>query len=257
MVAVGCSFRRVGVFEDPGVAADEVKSFRSPREPTVLRVTARGGGAAERRSLAGDWLCDADEREPSRLPPAEDGLAWGCSSESWRWAAGREWLDAWEACDKGAWMAYAAAECGVSDSVLGRAMCACLRRSLSINVDPAEPRAATILEAVTSVEAWCGLGERNAVAVARYDSMWRAPRQSIMMPVLWRLWSATGNLLEWCLIRAAAIGATAATQAANAVGVADVADRSDPLSRVLRSSIQTVVVLRAVSSAWRARRVSG
>lgn len=257
VVAAGLDFRPAGVFEDPGVAADEVASFRARQEPLVLRVTARGGVASERRALAGDWLCDADGSAPSRLPPAGAGLPWGYSGESWRWVEGREWLDAWESCGKGAWMAYAAAECGVSDATLGRAMCGCLRQSIYSNVDLEEPRATIMLEAVSSVEAWCERGAGGAVDVARHDSAWRQPRTAIMMPNLWRAWAAVGHLLEWCLIRAAALDATAATQAANAVGTADINDRSAPMSIALRSGIPTVSVLRAARSVWRRRRAGG
>lgn len=257
VVAAGLDFRPAGVFEDPGVAADEVASFRARQEPLVLRVTARGGVASERRALAGDWLCDADGSAPSRLPPAGAGLPWGYSGESWRWVEGREWLDAWESCSKGAWMAYAAAECGVNDASLGLAMCSGLRQSISRNVDPGEPRVATMLEAVRSVEAWCERGAGGVAGVARHDSAWRGTRGAIVIPNLWRTWSAVGNLLEWCLIRAAALDATAAAQAANAVGLADINDRSSPMSLALRSGIPTVSVLRSARSVWRRRRAGG
>ena len=138
-------FSRGGSYSDAGVALDEISSLTANVEPVLLRVKATGGTAAERRGLAGDWLC-ADHDPPARVPKP----SWTYTDDARRWAAGREWIDAWELCRDGSWLLYEAARVGVDRRLVTLGSCACARSSLAI-VRPGEGRPA---KALATVESW-------------------------------------------------------------------------------------------------------
>ncbi len=109
---------------DAGVAFDTIASLRAPGEPLVLRVLAKGGRAAERAAVEGDWLCDEGGGPPRRIPPPRwDGGSWvgRCG------ASGRPWLDAWEGCSNPGWMLCGADSIGVDRRLLVQAAETCVR----------------------------------------------------------------------------------------------------------------------------------
>lgn len=163
-------FSRGGSYSDAGVALDEISSLTANVEPVLLRVKATGGTAAERRGLAGDWLC-ADHDPPARVPKP----SWTYTDDARRWAAGREWIDAWELCRDGSWLLYEAALVGVDRRLVTLGACACARASLAV-VRPSDARAADGSLAV--VESWAKghasmadlLSARDAAAEADADA---------------------------------------------------------------------------------------
>lgn len=116
---------RDGVYHDAGVALDEILSLTGNVEPVVLRVSCSGGSAEQRASIEGDWLC-VDHEEPALLPRP----AMGWPDEAKAWCAGREWIDAWELCDRADWMMEAAGDCSLDAAIFVAAACACARTSL-------------------------------------------------------------------------------------------------------------------------------
>lgn len=123
--AAGVPFAPAGdELHDADVALDEIASFTGNVEPVVLRVAARGGWPAERRAVEGDWLC-ADHEPPKRVQRP----AWNVGREGRRWAAGRPWLDAWESCQRGDWMIYAAVSHRLGLRLAAAAVCACVEPS--------------------------------------------------------------------------------------------------------------------------------
>ena len=104
-------------FYDAGVALDEIESLTSNVEPVVLRVSSHGVSDT-------DWLC-ADHDPPRRIRRPD----WEYSFQSRRWSESKTWLDAWELCEDGVWLAHAAAAVGLSRRLVVAAACACVRRA--------------------------------------------------------------------------------------------------------------------------------
>ncbi len=126
--------RHDAVFRDPDVALDELRGLGRPSEPCVLRVDAEPPQAEV--VFRGDWLCDGSSPlPPRRLPAPGPGTAWRFSRASLRWARARPWLEAWELCRDGRWLAHAAAT--VASHIPSRrrlllgALAACVRAEVS------------------------------------------------------------------------------------------------------------------------------
>ena len=109
---------------DVGVARDEIMSLTAS-EPSVLRVSVKGGSARARAAVGGDWLCDDAGRTPKPLP---DG-SWIRSNGN-----GRVWfgspsnlLDEWENNESPFSLLHTAATLRVRAELTVGAACACAR----------------------------------------------------------------------------------------------------------------------------------
>ncbi len=156
VVAVGVPFAPRGeTYADADIARDEIRALPPPPEPLVLRVWARGGTAWERALVEGDWLCDRDGSEPSRLPRP----SWSIDPEASAWSKKRAWLEAWETCPDGVWMLAGVGPLGLDRKLLTRAACACAATVRDL-VPPTDPR---VLPALEGAMAWV----RGEISIAR------------------------------------------------------------------------------------------
>lgn len=104
---------------DPGVVRDTIASLTPSVEPAVLRVEATGDVGAEADSLNADWLLYPDGSRPERLPFP----AWVFNPQAHDWSAERRWVEAWEGCERGSWLACAAASSALPPRPLISALC--------------------------------------------------------------------------------------------------------------------------------------
>lgn len=104
---------------DPGVVRDTVRWLTPRVEAVVLRVAASGDVGADGDDLDRDWLLRPDGSPPMPVPQPR----WGFGRESEAWSLARRWVDAWETCHNGCWMAHAAEEVGVPAADLLAALC--------------------------------------------------------------------------------------------------------------------------------------
>lgn len=158
---------------DAGVALDWISELRPYSEALVLRVSAMGGAARERESVAGDWLCLADGSAPARLPAPD----WSFGRAAMAWSQRMPWLDLWERCEVAGWMIQAADGVRVDPKLVALASIACSRhvseslRSAGISVS---------LGPLDAVDAWLsgsfrgGLEGEVRAAVAATDGLARA-----------------------------------------------------------------------------------
>ena len=224
VLAAGLPFSPYGVvLSDPGVARDEISSLVAGAEPIILRVSAVGGSAAERRLLAGDWLCDSGGEEPVRLPTP----AWSLHEAARLWSGRLTWIEAWETCSNAEWMLSEAWGVGVSATLCVASLCACLRVCWPILA--AHPAARS---AVAAIERWIESG-----AVKTYGT-------SASLAVL-------SNDIDPTPERASGAGRVAAMAVGVAVSAAAEAARPEPRAdrRVMARHIAYTIIYarRAVS----------
>lgn len=134
-VAFRGDFRRGDhAYSDPGVALDEIRSFRARQDPVVLRVESRGLRAAPRSRIDGDWLCEPGD-EPRRIPPPD----WGRDHRAESWSSKRRWVEAWEWSAAPDQMVHAAVDIGCDRRLVVAALCACVREVGAIKFDGSGP----------------------------------------------------------------------------------------------------------------------
>ena len=276
--ATGAPFApRSVVYHDVSVALDEILSLTGNVEPVVLRVSVSGGTAEDRASVGGDWLC-ADHEPPAPLPKP----AWDWSDEARVWCSGREWIDAWELCDRAEWMMHAVGGKSLDAAIYVQAACACARTSLAFvptgggysyvysREHLSAPRAA-----IEAAESWArGRASGEAARRASWGADFLA--RELLSP-----WTAERSSIYYAARAASAAamsayyaaeehtnrgGATVVECAANSYASARHAsgDREElrrahssayrrrlaELSSLIREKVPTVAVLRGVASAF-------
>ena len=256
VVARGQPFAPRGVpFADAGVAFDEISSLRPHAEPMVLRVTATGGKATERGSVAGDWLCEADGSAPRRVSRP----LWGYNTISEAWSRVLTWLDAWERCEDASWMLHAAVRARVDHRLVAAGVCACARTALYLAPE-GEMRPAL---AVLAADRWAhGDGPAQAM-VATAEAVARAPGGAAHVAVITAAFASGRGLLgahhvptdaAYAAASVAELGATyrslrersvfppSSTSDLTATALREMAD-------LVRENVPTIAVLRAVTGA--------
>ncbi len=149
VVSRGLPFTGWGdAIHDGGVALDTLQSMQAPGEPMVVRVTAVGGKAMDRKALAGDWLCDVGARPVRRIGVPR----WTYVTDQGPLNGGKTWLDTWESCEEPEAMVYEALRVRVPRPLVVRAACACATVAATKLSDDFAREAS--LRAIALAESW-------------------------------------------------------------------------------------------------------
>lgn len=245
VVAFRGDFRRGDhAYSDPGVAIDEILSFRAKQDAVVLRVESRGLRAAARSRTDGDWLCEPGE-EPRRIPPPD----WGRDHRAESWASKRRWVEAWEWSAAPDQMVHAAVDVGCDRRLVVAALCACVREvgaSGFAGSGPFEASLRCLEQWSQGAERWSCAGQVMRHLYAMAPARARAAAHAVVRAnevAIDRTDQARWAAVE--VVEGLAFGEEAASP-----GPRGAAARSAAMSRmasVVRRHLTTLVVLRAAA----------